>query len=1173
MKNFTPGILCALLIISNNRALSQNVWTQHNDQGRTGWYPYETTLNVNNVNTNTFGFNFSHTTDDKIVGQPLIVLNVNIPNIGFKNVVYVTTLNNTVYAYDADVNAEPYWQQNYTNKISVAPGPDCSNCRPAKNTDIHPSLCGGSYGDFSGNMGIVGAPVIDTATGTMYFVTKIVNQNDGTIDNHAFVPNTNDEYNYTTTGFHQYLHAIDITTGNERPNSPVEITATSNGTGDGQTTTNSGIIKFNPRTQFNRAGLALSNGIIYIAFAAHCDFNPSHGWIIGYNASTLSYFGAYNPTPNDGRGGVWMSGAAPAIDENGNLYITTGNSLNENKITNNYHTYNTIFASDPANRGEGVIKIKPDLTLSSYFTPFNYIALNQADKDFPIQMMLLPNTNLAMTGCKDGNIYVMDKTNLGGFDTVKNNNLQTVSMHSSFAYFGGSSPFAYQFSENTQLRAYPVSASGLGAAVINTTISGPSGGTGGFLSVSSRGTDPTTGILWAYQPITGCNANNNNCHGILRAVKANDIKTELWNSDMTSVDQIPVFNKFSCPAIALGKVYIAANINHFFCYGLKTNTTCITNVALNKPVTAAATSSGTPGNVTDGSFSTAWSGTAGNDANSVTIDLQSSFDICRLAITWTSGKQGMDFDLRISDDNTNWTTVNVIRGNTGVYSEFNGSVTARYVRMAGVKAGSASGYGINEFQVFGNTASPCRAPSGLSATTLTPNSEHISWNAISGAGQYIIKYRSNLSSSWLTRTTNTNAVDLTALTCGSVYYYTVQAVCGATNSGVSPGSFVPDGCPANTCDIFPVRYYNVDLGDIGIAGSTCKNGNEYTLTGSGTDIAGISDQFQFAYTNNDIADYDVFGRIKQQDQLAPFNNKLGIMVRDSLTNTSRFAFMASVDNGNHFIFESRDIPGGPVSTLTLPGNYTLPYWMKITKAGTKFTAYISPENISWTKVVNALDLHFGNDPTNIPNYGMAITSANNSALSTGKVDNFALLVSSTLPVRLLDFSAKDINHDHVLVNWATSMEHLTSQFEVQRSEDNNSFRTIARVNAVGESESIHYYSINDNNPFAGWNYYRLKETDKDGKFYLSPVVSVRFDEPAGIEMYPNPAGNFASISSHRDPILEVNVYDITGKWMQTIKGDGEHKTIHLNTADFAKGVYVIRIKTTTGVYRQKLFRQ
>src|SRR5450432_3358171 len=452
MKKSAPVILLCLISLFPNIVLSQNVWTQHNDQGRTGWYPYETTLNTTNVSQNTFGFNFSHLTDDKIIGQPLVILNVNIPNKGLKNVVFVTTVNNSVYAFDADVNADAYWQQNYSNKIAAAPAPDCSNCRPANAGEIHPDLCIGSYSDFSGmntpvdmlgNMGIIGAPVIDTLAGTMYFVTKIVNPNDPGYDNHNWVPTSivpYEEYTYPPNGFHQYLHAIDITTGAERSNSPIEINPSLPGTGDGQTSP--GIISFNPRSQFNRAGLALANGNVYIAFAAHCDNNPSHGWLISYNSSSLAFVHAFISTPNDGRGGIWMSGTAPAVDESGNLFVTTGNSLNENRTSSEYNTYNAL-PSNSVNRGEGVIKLAPDLTISSYFTPFDYVSLNDADLDFPTQVIIIPNTNLAITAAKDANLYVMDKTGLGGFNSTRNNILQTVnngsggSFHSAFAYFGG----------------------------------------------------------------------------------------------------------------------------------------------------------------------------------------------------------------------------------------------------------------------------------------------------------------------------------------------------------------------------------------------------------------------------------------------------------------------------------------------------------------------------------------------------------------------------------------------------------------------------------------------------------------------------------------------------------------------------------------------------------------
>ena len=157
----------------------------------------------------------------------------------------------------------------------------------------------------------------------------------------------------------------------------------------------------------------------------------------------------------------------------------------------------------------------------------------------------------------------------------------------------------------------------------------------------------------------------------------------------------------------------------------------------------------------------------------------------------------------------------------------------------------------------------------------------ITWDAFPGATQYVINYRPNLSASWITRTSNTNGIVLSALSCGTLYIYTVQANCSNGNlSVVSQGSFTPTGCAVPSCDALPVRFFNVDLGDIGVAGSTCLNGSVYTLSGSGTDIGGTSDQFQFAYTSFDIADRQVVGQIIQQDA-SPVTNKIGVMVRDS----------------------------------------------------------------------------------------------------------------------------------------------------------------------------------------------------------------------------------------------------------------------------------------------------
>src|SRR6202007_2875697 len=122
--------------------------------------------------------------------------------------------------------------------------------------------------------------------------------------------------------FVQRLHALDITTGAERTNSPVVVNATIPGIGD---STVNGLISFDPFMQNQRAGLALVNGVVYICWTSHCDWKPYHGWIMGYNATNLQQICVYNDTPNGSEGGIWMAGQAPAADASGNLYVSTGN--------------------------------------------------------------------------------------------------------------------------------------------------------------------------------------------------------------------------------------------------------------------------------------------------------------------------------------------------------------------------------------------------------------------------------------------------------------------------------------------------------------------------------------------------------------------------------------------------------------------------------------------------------------------------------------------------------------------------------------------------------------------------------------------------------------------------------------------------------------------------------
>ena len=527
---------CKESLTDNNAPNPQSVavLTQHNDNTRSGWNDNETALTTSNVNVQQFGAVFMLPVDDQVYAQPLVVGHVSV-GAGDHNVVYIATVNNTLYAYDGD-NGRLYWQRGFT-----APG-----MRPPTRTDMT-GACGGSYQDFSGNIGIVGTPVIDAARGTMYFVAR------------------------STTGsaFVQYLHAVNVVDGSESAGSPTEITATYNGNGDGSV---NGVIAFDAQRQNQRQGLTLLNGFVYVTFSSHCDWGPYHGWILGYDAATLQQRVVYNATPNGYGGGMWESGTGMAADAAGNLYVVAGNG--------------TVGDSgDPTsatNRAASALKLTPAgsiLQVASYFTPYDYQYLNDHDLDYgSMGGFLIPNSGYYLTGAKDGTLYLLNKDAMGGYLPASNQAQQVVplgvnaNMHCQAAYYKGSSKeYIYVWSENDPLRAIPFDRVGNLLAPQDQLSGGvgPTGQSGAVLSVSSNGSKDGTGILWASYAFSG-DAEHNVSPGILRAFDANDVTRELWNSRQNVVrDGVGNYAKFSSPTIADGHVYLPTFSNRVVVYGLR----------------------------------------------------------------------------------------------------------------------------------------------------------------------------------------------------------------------------------------------------------------------------------------------------------------------------------------------------------------------------------------------------------------------------------------------------------------------------------------------------------------------------------------------------------------------------------------------------------------------------
>ena len=523
-QRFLYGVLsiASILAILSLRSTGQaTVATYHNDKQRTGNNLLETTLTLSNVNSTQFGKLFSQYVDGFIYAQPLYVPNVNVSGLGTHNVVFVATMNDSVYAFDADnkkgSNAQPLWKVSF---IDPAKG-----IKTVSTTDV-------SCADLiTTKIGIMGTPVIDTSTGTLYVIARTKE----------------------SSTFYQRLHALDITSGAEKFGGPAVIQASVAGSGTGSV---NGSIRFNSQIQNQRSALLLQDGLVYIAWASHCDKGTYHGWLMAYDRHSLQQKAAWITTPNGDEGAIWESGSGPAGDLSLNTYFATGNG------TFDANTAGTDY-------GQSLVKLAPPsngtFSVLDYFTPYDGPNLNSGDFDIGSGGVMLlpdqpkgPHLHLLVQGDKVGNIYLVDRDNMGHYNSHNNNQIvqylpgaelgmwNSPALWNNRVYFGASGDDLKVFSFNTTtglLSTTPTSQTTEGFGYPGTTPS------------ISANLD-SNAIVWALDNTTFKTTSG----AVLHAYDATNLTTELYNSNQNAGDNPGPAVKFTVPTVANGKVYVGTQI-------------------------------------------------------------------------------------------------------------------------------------------------------------------------------------------------------------------------------------------------------------------------------------------------------------------------------------------------------------------------------------------------------------------------------------------------------------------------------------------------------------------------------------------------------------------------------------------------------------------------------------
>ncbi len=518
------GVMLASGILHGPQAATPTAVAQRGyNHSVTGANLTETTLNTSNVALDTFGMIFAVPVDDAIFAQPLYVPGVAIPNQGTHNVVYVATMSDTLYAFDAENGAE-LWSVNLASAVNATPVPIAK-------------FVFNDNKNIVGNLGILSTPVIDTSTNLMFVVSC-------TLENNAMT---------------YRLWAVNITDGGQ-PHGAGKIIS---GTYGGST--------FDARDVTQRMSLALGSGNVIFGFGALEGEEAGNyvGWVMQYNKNTLAQNGIFATVTTGSRGGgVWQSGRPPALDSSAHAYVYVGNGWG-----NGYN--GTSDFSESALK----LDLTDKLALADWFTPDNWSTLDTQDKDLSSSgPLLIPGTSplLLAGGGKGGTFYLLNTTNLGKETSNNGGAVQQIAMTTSFrggpvlwersAAQGGTLLYNWSWDDvsksfefdGTKFTTTPVSKGSITAL-----------NPGGILTLSAWGARHNTGILWATRVTSGDEESDPPVPGALYAFNAENLSQDLWDSTMdASRDGFGNFAKFAPALVENGRLYVPTWSKQLAVYGL-----------------------------------------------------------------------------------------------------------------------------------------------------------------------------------------------------------------------------------------------------------------------------------------------------------------------------------------------------------------------------------------------------------------------------------------------------------------------------------------------------------------------------------------------------------------------------------------------------------------------------